>query len=125
MLVFMFLVMLLFSLIGNVSAQDEGGNSDDDDDDNEWEDYGPIEIMGIGIIVVLLMIVVVYIGLWIYRDANSRGLDGAQWLIIMFVGNIIGLIIYYFIRKENPVLKSTPTGRPSQPIMNEETQETE
>lgn len=102
--VFIFLMMGFVALTANVEAHEE-----EDDDDSEWEDYSAAELVGIGIFIILLGIVVIFVGLWIYRDANKRGLEGTLWLIVLFVGNVIGLIIYFIIRKEHPV-RTFPQG---------------
>lgn len=38
---------------------------------------------------------------WVYRDAESRGMNGALWAILTFFGNIIGLIIYLIVRSQD------------------------
>jgi hypothetical protein len=50
-------------------------------------------------------IVAILLGIWVYRDAESRGMGGALWLIIMLIAGIIGLIIYFVVRK--PKLSSS------------------
>jgi hypothetical protein len=43
--------------------------------------------------------------LWVYRDANSRGMHGLLWVLLMLVGSffwlgwLLVLIIYLIIRK--------------------------
>jgi putative membrane protein len=54
---------------------------------------------------VIWFIIAIAVGVWIYRDAESRGMGGAMWLIIGLVLGIIGLIIYLIVRKP----KATPT----------------
>ncbi|MFX0163559.1 MAG: zinc-ribbon domain-containing protein, partial [Candidatus Hodarchaeota archaeon] len=49
-------------------------------------------------LILVSLIIVVLIGLWIYRDAESRGENGVLWLIIVFFLNIIGLIIWLLVR---------------------------
>lgn len=46
------------------------------------------------------LILSVVLGVWIYRDAQSRGLSGPMWLIVLFVTNLIGLIIYLIVRND-------------------------
>jgi len=36
---------------------------------------------------------------WVYRDAESRGMGGVLWLIVVILTGIIGLIIYLIVRK--------------------------
>jgi len=49
-------------------------------------------------LILVSLIIVVLIGLWIYRDAESRGENGVLWLLIVFFLNIIGLIIWLLVR---------------------------
>lgn len=48
----------------------------------------------------VLFIVFLFIAVWVYRDAESRGMGGALWLIIVLIANIFGLIIYLIVRKD-------------------------
>ncbi len=41
--------------------------------------------------------------LWVYRDAQRRGMDAVLWLIVVLVGNIIGLIVYLIVRNPETV----------------------
>jgi putative membrane protein len=54
---------------------------------------------------IVWFVIAIAVGVWIYRDAESRGMGGAMWLIIGLVLGIIGLIIYLIVRKP----KATPT----------------
>ncbi|MEM3587479.1 MAG: hypothetical protein QXO71_09185, partial [Candidatus Jordarchaeaceae archaeon] len=47
-----------------------------------------------GIFVIVWCIIGILIAIWVYRDAESRGENGALWLIIVILTGIIGLIIY-------------------------------
>jgi len=40
------------------------------------------------------------VGLWVYRDAEERGMQGLLWGLLVLVGNIIGLLVYLIVRKE-------------------------
>jgi len=57
---------------------------------------------------VLWFLVGVLILFWVYRYAESRGMDGVLWAIVVFFLNIIGLILYLFVR-ESP--RGGPLGR--------------
>jgi ABC-type transport system involved in multi-copper enzyme maturation permease subunit len=67
---------------------------------------------------IIIWIVIILIGLWVYRDAESRGMSGVLWLIVILVGSLIGLIIYLILRNDHPVLppgsRSTKSGYPPQ-----------
>ncbi|MEM3562973.1 MAG: hypothetical protein QXS27_09365 [Candidatus Jordarchaeaceae archaeon] len=51
------------------------------------------------IAVIVWCIIAIAIAVWVYRDAESRGENGALWLIIVLLLGIIGLIIYLIVRK--------------------------
>ena len=36
---------------------------------------------------------------WVYQDAESHGMSGLLWAIIVFFLNIIGLILYLVVRE--------------------------
>jgi predicted RNA-binding Zn-ribbon protein involved in translation (DUF1610 family) len=50
-----------------------------------------------------LILVVIWIAIvvWVYRDAERRGLNGILWALLVFFGNIIALIIYLIVRNDN------------------------
>ena len=52
------------------------------------------------VIVLVFFILAILLCVWVYRDAESRGMSGALWLIIVLITGIIGLIIYLIVRKE-------------------------
>jgi hypothetical protein len=45
----------------------------------------------------LWLIVVV----WVFRDAEKRGMSGILWGLLVFVGNFVGLLIYLIVRSDN------------------------
>jgi hypothetical protein len=42
----------------------------------------------------------VYVIVWVYRDAERRGMSGLLWALLVLIGNIVGLIIYLIVRSE-------------------------
>jgi hypothetical protein len=42
----------------------------------------------------------IYVIIWVYRDAERRGMSGLLWALLVLVGNIVGLIIYLIVRSE-------------------------
>lgn len=46
------------------------------------------------------MLLWVFVIVWVYRDAESRGMSGLLWALLVLVGNVIGLIIYLIVRNE-------------------------
>lgn len=48
--------------------------------------------------------------LWVYRDAQKRGMSGILWLLLVLIGNVIGLLIYAIVRSETPIRRPTEAG---------------
>ncbi|UCG44855.1 MAG: hypothetical protein JSV58_05530 [Candidatus Bathyarchaeota archaeon] len=63
----------------------------------QWE---ILAVGGICLIPVVWFIVGILICIWVYRDAESRGMSGVLWLIIVLLTTIVGLIIYLVVRKD-------------------------
>jgi FtsH-binding integral membrane protein len=70
----------------------------------EWAFFGGI----VCLIPVVWFIVGLLLCIWVYRDAESRGMGGALWLIIVLIAGIIGLIIYLVVRKDKKSEASPP-----------------
>jgi len=72
----------------------------------------PEVLFGLGIfalmiaIAVLWFVVAILIAVWVYRDAEKRGENGALWLIIVLITGILGLIIWLIVRGDKPVTES-------------------
>ena len=62
-----------------------------------------IEFLFVGVLGLLCpliwFIIAILIAIWVYKDAESRGMSGALWLIIVIIAGLIGLIIYFVVRK--------------------------
>lgn len=52
------------------------------------------------LIPIVWFIIAILLCIWVYRDAESRGMSGALWLIIVIITGILGLIVYLVVRKE-------------------------
>ncbi|MBN1164084.1 MAG: zinc ribbon domain-containing protein [Candidatus Krumholzibacteriota bacterium] len=63
--------------------------------------WGMPGILGRAIPTLILFIVWIGVSIWVYRDAEERGKNGVLWALLVFLGNIVGLIIYLIIRNEN------------------------
>jgi hypothetical protein len=63
-----------------------------------------VAILLIGIIAIIIVIFIIWIMVvvWVYRDAESRGQNGVLWLLVVLVGGIIGLILYFVLRSGWP-----------------------
>jgi heme/copper-type cytochrome/quinol oxidase subunit 2 len=72
--------------------------------------------LGLAFLILLVPIVwfviAILLCIWVYRDAESRGMNGVLWLIIVLIAGIIGLIIYLVIRKEKSSVAQPPPPPP-------------
>lgn len=50
------------------------------------------------LIPVIFIIIWLLVSYWVYKDAESRGMNGALWFIVVFLLGIVGLIIYVVVR---------------------------
>jgi putative membrane protein len=52
------------------------------------------------LIPIIWFIIGILLCIWVYRDAEDRGMQGVLWLIVVLIAGIIGLIIYLIVRKD-------------------------
>jgi hypothetical protein len=48
----------------------------------------------------LLGLLWIFVLIWIYRDAEDRGMNGALWTLLVLVGSVVALIVYLLVRNE-------------------------
>jgi hypothetical protein len=57
--------------------------------------------------------------LWVYKDAERRRMSGLLWALLVFIGNLVGLLIYLIVRQDHPFCcepaGSAPGVQPSPP----------
>jgi RNA polymerase subunit RPABC4/transcription elongation factor Spt4 len=69
-----------------------------------WFDgFGPFASIPMIVLPVALIVLWGAVLLWVYRDAEKRGMSGILWLLLVLIGNVIGLLIYAIVRSETPV----------------------
>ncbi len=51
----------------------------------------------------LLVIIWLFVIFWVYKDAERRRMSGLLWALLVFIGNLIGLLIYLIVRQDHPV----------------------
>jgi len=64
-----------------------------------------------GLLVFFVWIAVV---VWVYGDAEKRGLSGVIWALVVFFTHFVGLVIYALVRSGRPVLAPS-SGSPAAP----------
>lgn len=60
----------------------------------------------IGMLSFIIWIIIIF---WVYSDAERRGMSGILWALLVFIGNIVGLLIYLIVRAGN--YPTTPVQR--------------
>jgi 4-amino-4-deoxy-L-arabinose transferase-like glycosyltransferase len=92
-------VILLAICFSMLSVQAAGQNETGDEWDWEWMGFAGLGVF-MCFIPIVAIIIAIAIGVWMYRDAERRGENGALWLIIGIIGGIIGLIIWLIVRPD-------------------------
>ncbi len=62
--------------------------------------------LGWGLYLGLAFVFVFAIGVWVYRDAPGRGMNGMRWFLIVVLTGLIGLGLYLLLRRGH---EATPT----------------
>jgi heme/copper-type cytochrome/quinol oxidase subunit 2 len=69
-------------------------------------------LFGLGLlclaIPIVWFIIAILLCIWVYRDAESRGMNGVLWLIIVLIAGLLGLIIYLIVRKDKTSATQPP-----------------
>jgi hypothetical protein len=80
-----------------------------------WFPFVPIWSFSLVFVIIWLVVI-----LWVYKDAERRRMSGLLWALLVFIGNLVGLIIYLIIRQDHPVCDE-PAGSaaPSPPAPSE------
>jgi RNA polymerase subunit RPABC4/transcription elongation factor Spt4 len=69
-----------------------------------WFDgFGPLASIPLLVLPVALILLWGAVLIWVYRDAEKRGMSGILWLLLVLIGNVIGLLIYAIVRSETPI----------------------
>ncbi len=65
---------------------------------------GVVGVLG-GIFSLIIIAATIFLGVYIYRDANKRNLNGTLWLIIILISWFAGAIIYFIIRDDESAVE--------------------
>jgi signal transduction histidine kinase len=60
-----------------------------------WFRYSFYSIFSLALLIIWILVIV-----WVYRDAERRGMNGILWALLVLIGNLIGLIIYLIVRSD-------------------------
>lgn len=76
---------------------------------------GYLRLSSFSLVSLALFFLWIAVIVWVYRDAERRGMNGVLWALLVFIGNLIGLIIYLIVRQDNTQKESRVASTPSQP----------
>ena len=63
----------------------------------------------INLLFIILLVLAITIGvlIWVYRDAEKRGMEAAVWVLIVLLSGCIGWFVYMIVRKDHSQLHNT------------------
>ncbi len=73
--------------------------------------FNPLRVVTLALLVLWIFVIV-----WVYRDAERRGMNGVLWALLVFIGNLIGLLIYLIVRADT--ISAPKTVQVTQPCPN-------
>lgn len=76
--------------------------------------FGPFGRLALLLLPVAFIVLWGGVLIWVYRDAERRGMSGILWLLLVLIGNVIGLLIYAIVRSETP-MRRQDRGEPAAP----------
>jgi RNA polymerase subunit RPABC4/transcription elongation factor Spt4 len=86
-----------------------------------WFPFVPLWSVSFVFLVVWIAVII-----WVYKDAERRGMSGLLWSLLVFIGNLIGLLIYLIVRQDHPLREeqSALVGEPPAATSSAETKKT-
>ncbi|MFC2165040.1 zinc ribbon domain-containing protein [Acidobacteriota bacterium] len=86
-------------------------------DTPDWDyfHFGPgwMRFTSLSALSLMFLIIWICVIVWVYRDAEHRGMNGVLWALLVFLGNLVGLLIYLILRSD-----SARTSREEPPLQN-------
>jgi hypothetical protein len=75
-----------------------------------WFPFVPLWSFSLLFVIIWFAVII-----WVYKDAERRRMSGLLWALLVFIGNLVGLLIYLIVRQDHPVYDETagsPTPSP-------------
>lgn len=72
-----------------------------------------VPAFGLAFLFLVLWIAVI---VWVYKDAERRGMNGLLWSLLVFFGHLIGLIVFLIVRQDNAAPSGQGASASSAPI---------
>ena len=76
---------------------------------------GPLHFLGLAgysFIALALLLLWIAVVVWVYRDAERRGMSGVLWALVVFFAHLAGLVIYVLVRSGHPLLAGESVSQP-------------
>lgn len=55
-----------------------------------------------GLVFLFIILAIIFMGVWTYKDASSRGLNAPLWtLVVILIPNLIGLLLYFILGRNS------------------------
>ena len=77
--------------------------------------FGIVNLSFFSIVALAALVLWIAVIIWVYRDAERRRMSGVLWALLVFIGNLIGLLIYLILRSDNPIRPAEARPSPSCP----------
>jgi len=84
--------------------------------DFHWMHFGPFHFLGVAglsLVALALLALWVAVAVWVYRDAERRGMNAVLWALLVFFGHFIGLLIFLIVRSDHPAAGQENRGQPA------------
>jgi RNA polymerase subunit RPABC4/transcription elongation factor Spt4/cbb3-type cytochrome oxidase subunit 3 len=62
---------------------------------------------GISLFALAFLVLWIAIIVWVYSDAEKRGMSGILWALVVFILHLVGLLIYLLVRSGRPIPASS------------------
>lgn len=82
---------------------------------NGWH-WSILGVTGLTLAGLAILALIAAILVWVYRDAEQRGMNGLLWTAVVFFGHLVGLIIYLVVRSDHPIKPPAAAGLPVSPV---------
>jgi len=71
----------------------------------EYGPFGFFHFSPVPILSLAMLIIWIFVIIWVYKDAEKRDMNGILWALLVFIGNLIGLLIYLIVRSDTTLGK--------------------
>ncbi len=104
---------ILFAPVGIVHGISNGFHFRHLDGDGNWSWAWPWIGLA-GLLAAAALVVWILILIWVYRDAEKRGMSGPIWVLVVLFVHLIGLLIYFIVRADHPIKTQAGEASPAQ-----------